>query len=63
MNIAISRFLYSESSYKSCKNILKKALVLTDSPALISKILHNLAVMNYYEIKAHNNQFIEEKVL
>lgn len=56
MNIA--QFLQGTSQFDKCKGLLKKALAMSTQNITISAILHNLAVISYYEIQYHNNKIL-----
>ena len=61
MLVGISKLYNKENSFKQCKDLLKRALSMAETSQTVSKILHNLAMMNYLEIKYHNNKITERE--
>jgi hypothetical protein len=56
MLIGIAKFNMETNTYSDCKHYLKKALGMTKNHKIISIIMHNLAIMNYFELSYHNEK-------
>lgn len=56
--IGIAKFNLDIYPFSECKRLLKKALGMAQNSKITAIILHNLAVMNYYEINYHNDRIV-----
>ena len=59
--IGVGLMIGGNLSFYDSKAPFKRALAMTSDTLVIAAILQNLAVLNYLEIKYHNNRITEEE--